>query len=79
LRRTEKLILKSKSDNTAMHRHTQAAGFSLSFQFCQKILHFPIWKSKTTNIKKVPENVADQQLIFNWSKCLQIYLNRCAQ
>lgn len=50
LGRTEKLILKSKSNNAAMHRHTQASRFSLSFSFCQKIPHFCISEKKQTQI-----------------------------
>lgn len=80
LRRTEKLILKSESNNAAMHRHTQAAWFSLSLSFCQKIPHSPISKSKTTNINKVQKMQTNNTLsILNWSKCEEIYLYGDAQ
>lgn len=55
-----------------MYRYTHTAAFFLSFSFCQKILHLPIWKHKTTNIKKDPENVAQQLLILRSPKCQQI-------
>lgn len=53
--------------------------FLFSFHFAKKSPHFPLWKNKTTNIKKVLEKAAQQYLILNWSKCQQIYLNRYAQ
>lgn len=67
-----KTNLKIRSDNTAMNRYTQTAALFHYFSFCQKSLHFPIWKHKTTNIENVPENVAQHLLLLHSSKCQQI-------